>query len=146
MIIRLYAKRIKGTVDREAANAAAAKVGLIEVTDLTRKITNQATIDAPVNTGFLRGQHTMTVKVLKTRVKGTVVNRAKYASAVHDGSGPHIIRARKKKVLRFEVAGKVVFARSVRHPGTSANPWLLNAAERTAVNAGFRFTRTVVSG
>lgn len=143
--IRVYVDRVRGTVDREGANAVAARVGLIEVTDLCRKIMNQATIDAPVDTGFLRGQHSMTVKTLKTRVKGTVVNRAKYAAAVHDGSGPHIIRARKKRALRFEVGGKVVFARSVRHPGTRPRPWLVEAAERTAINAGFRFQRTVVS-
>lgn len=144
-IVRVYVGKIKGTVDREAANAEAARIGLIEVTDLCRKTVNQATIDAPVDTGFLRAQHGMTVKPMRTQVKGTVFNRAKYATDVHDGTGPHIIRARKKKALRFESDGKVVFARSVRHPGTRGNPWLLNAAERTAVNAGFRFKRTVVS-
>jgi hypothetical protein len=144
-IIRVYVNRVRGTVDREGANAAAARVGLTEVTDLCRKIVNQATIDAPVDKGFLRGQHGMTVKTMRTKVKGTVINRAKYAAAVHDGSGPHIIRARKKKALRFEVGGKVVFARSVRHPGTRGRPWLAKAAERAAVTAGFRFQRTVVS-
>jgi len=144
-IIRVYVKRVRGTVDREGANAAAARVGLVEVTDLCRKIQNQATINCPVDTGFLRSYHFMNVKVMRTRVKGTVGNRAKYAAAVHDGSGPHIIRARRKKALRFEVEGKVVFARSVRHPGTQGRPWLLEAAERTAVASGFRFQRTVVS-
>lgn len=144
-VIRIYTKRIRGTVDREAANAVAARVGLIEVTDLCRKTMNQATIDAPVDTGFLRGQHGMSVTVSKTRVKGMVVNRAKYAAAVHDGSGPHIIRARRKKALRFEIGGEVVFARAVRHPGTPGRPWLMDAAERTALRAGFRFQRTVVS-
>jgi hypothetical protein len=143
--IRIYVKRVRGTVDREGANATAARVGLVEVTNTCRKIMNQATIDCPVDTGFLRGYHFMTVTTLKTRVKGTVGNRAKYASAVHDGSPPHIIRARRKRALRFEVDGKVVFARSVRHPGTRGRPWLLEAAERTAISAGFRFQRTVVS-
>lgn len=148
-IVRVYVGKIRGTVDREAANAVAAKVGLVEVTDLCRKIMNQATVDAPVDTGFLRGQHGMTVKTMRTRVKGTVVNRAKYAAAVHDGAtiGPHTIRARRKKALAFKMGGKTVIVRSVQHPGSriKANPWLVNAAERTAVNAGFKFTRTVVS-
>jgi len=145
MVIRIYTKRITGTVDREGANATAANFGMIEVTNLCRKIVNQATIDAPVDTGFLRGQHSMNVRMMRTRVKGTVLNRAKYAAAVHDGSGPHIIRARKKRALRFEVGGKVVFARSVRHPGTKGRPWLAKAAERVAISSGFRFQRTVVS-
>jgi hypothetical protein len=145
MVIRVYTKRITGTVDRDGANTAAARVGLIEVTDVCRKILNQATVNAPVDTGFLRAQHSMTVKTLRTRVKGEVVNRAKYAAAVHDGSKAHIIRARKKKALRFEVGGKVVFARSVRHPGSRGRPWLADAAERVSATAGFRFQRTVVS-
>lgn len=148
-IIRVYVRRIRGTVDREGANAVATKTGLIEVTDLCRKIVNQATIDAPVDTGFLRGQHGMTVKVMTTRVKGTVVNRAKYAAAVHDGATikPRTIRARRKKALAFTIGGKLVIVKSVRHPGAKikANPWLVNAAERTAARAGFRFQRTVVS-
>lgn len=144
-IVRVYVKRVRGTVDREGANAAAAKTGLIEVTDLCRKIMNQATIDAPVDTGFLRAYHKMAVKSMRSQIKGTVYNTAKYSAAVHDGSPPHIIRARKKKALRFEIGGEVVFARSVRHPGTKGRPWLLEAAERTAASAGFRFQRTVVS-
>jgi hypothetical protein len=144
-IIRIYVKRVRGTVDRDGTTATAARVGVTEVTNLCRKIMNQATIDAPVDMGFLRGQHFMNVKVLRTRVKGTVGNRAKYAAAVHDGSRPHTIRARKKKALRFEMGGEVVIVRAVRHPGTKGRPWLLNAAQRTAAASGFRFQRTVVS-
>lgn len=143
--VRVYVRRIEGTVYREAANAVAARVGLTEVTNVCRKIVNQATIDAPVDKGFLRGQHGMTVKIARTRVKGTVVNRAKYAAAVHDGSAPHIIRARKKKALAFTMGGQTVIVRAVRHPGTRGNPWLANAAERVAASSGFRFSRTVVS-
>lgn len=148
-IIRVYVKRVRGTVDREGANATAARVGLIEVTNVSRKILNQAVIDAPVDTGFLRGQHFMAVKTMQTRVKGTVGNRAKYSAAVHDGAtiGPRTIRARRKKALAFTMGGRTIIVRSVRHPGAKikANPWLVNAAERTAISAGFRFQRTVVS-
>lgn len=148
-IVRVYVKRVRGTVDREGANAAAAKTGLIEVTDLCRKIMNQATIDAPVDTGFLRAYHKMAVKSMRSRIKGTVYNTAKYSAAVHDGATikPHTIRARRKKALKFTIGGKIVIVKSVRHPGAKikANPWLVNAAERAATRAGFRFQRTVVS-
>lgn len=145
-IVRVYVGRVRGTVDRPKANAEAARVGFIEVTNICRMIKNQATIDAPVDTGFLRAQHAINVTTLTTRVKGVVLNRAKYAAAVHDGTGPHIIRARRKRALRFTVGGKVVFARSVRHPGTLGRPWLMDAAEKVATREGWRFQRTVVSG
>lgn len=43
----------------------------------------------------------------------------KYAKPIEHGSRPHVIRARRKKVLRFwsARAGKYVFAKKVRHPG-----------------------------
>jgi hypothetical protein len=40
------------------------------------------------------------------------------------GSPPHIIRARRRKALRFTVNGKVVFRRSVLHPGTRGSGFL----------------------
>lgn len=40
------------------------------------------------------------------------------------GSRPHIIRARRRKALRFVVNGKVVYRRSVMHPGTRGSGFL----------------------
>jgi hypothetical protein len=40
------------------------------------------------------------------------------------GSRPHVIRARRRKALRFVVNGKVVFARTVLHPGTRGSGFL----------------------
>lgn len=40
------------------------------------------------------------------------------------GSRPHVIRARRRKTLRFVVNGKVVFRRSVMHPGTRGSGFL----------------------
>lgn len=51
-------------------------------------------------------------------------NKAKYAAVLEKGSRPHIIRARGGKMLRFVVGGNVVFAKSVRHPGTPAYHFL----------------------
>lgn len=40
------------------------------------------------------------------------------------GSRPHVIRARRRKALRFVVNGKVVFRRQVMHPGTRGSGFL----------------------
>lgn len=40
------------------------------------------------------------------------------------GSRPHVIRARRRKALRFVVNGRVVFRRTVMHPGTRGSGFL----------------------
>lgn len=40
------------------------------------------------------------------------------------GSRPHVIRARRRKTLRFTVNGQVKFRRSVMHPGTRGSGFL----------------------
>ena len=44
--------------------------------------------------------------------------RAYYAPYVEYGTRPHMIYPRKARALRFEVRGKVIFAKYVHHPGT----------------------------
>jgi len=140
-MITISVSRIRGTVDREGAMATAGQVGRLEVVDMCRKILNQATVDCPKDTGNLQGHHRVQVNDLKTRVRGTVLNDASYASAVHDGTKRRKIVARRKKALRFVVDGEVVYARSVNHPGTKPRPWLRTAAERVAGSNGWKFTR-----
>jgi hypothetical protein len=48
----------------------------------------------------------------------------------HEGSRPHEIVPRRKKVLVFYAdsgRGPLVFTRRVRHPGTRPNPYLVSA-------------------
>lgn len=144
-MLTITIQNAKGTVNREGAMATARQVGRVEVTNMCRKILNQATVDAPVDTGNLRASHRMRVQELKTRVSGTVSADVKYASAVHDGSPPHTIRARKKKALRFVIGDMVIIRRSVRHPGTKGRPWLREAARRVASSSGWRFQGTTGS-
>lgn len=65
-------------------------------------------------------------------VSGSVTANTDYALYVHEGTRPHLIRPKRAKALRFEVGGRVVFAKLVRHPGTKARPFLRNAGERVA--------------
>lgn len=48
---------------------------------------------------------------------------------IERGTRPHTIRARNARVLAFEGSGGTVFAVSVNHPGTKANPVLGNALD-----------------
>jgi len=46
---------------------------------------------------------------------------------VVNGTRPHIIRPVRARALRFTVGGRVVYATVVRHPGSRANPFLIEA-------------------
>lgn len=61
---------------------------------------------------------------------GDLDDSVPHARFHHDGTRPHQIRPVRAKMLRFTVAGgQVVFARVVNHPGTKANPYLVDAAK-----------------
>lgn len=98
---------------------------------LTRRIANQARADVPVRTGNLGrtiGELPQTYRPF--RVSGGVEATADYAAAVHEGSRPHIIRARNAQALHFFWNGREIFRKSVFHPGTRSRPFLRNAGER----------------
>jgi hypothetical protein len=69
------------------------------------------------------------------RVRTT--NTARQAKILEKGSQPHVIRPRVAQVLRFEVAGVIVFTRRVQHPGTRPYNILRDGVRR----AGRQFTR-----
>lgn len=57
-----------------------------------------------------------------------VISTNPHTSFVHDGTRAHQIRPRRPGgVLRFEVGGRVVFARVVNHPGYRGDPYLTRA-------------------
>jgi hypothetical protein len=57
----------------------------------------------------------------------------KYTGYEHDGTAPHIIRARRRKYLRFMVNGQVVFRKQVKHPGTTGTLFLEMALPYAAI-------------
>lgn len=71
------------------------------------------------------------VKRVATGPEGVVVlvgSDLPYAILHHKGTRPHVIVAKAGGVLVFEVGGKKVFTRRVRHPGTKPNRFLTDAA------------------
>jgi hypothetical protein len=57
----------------------------------------------------------------------------RYTMAEHDGTAPHIIRARRRKALRFTAGGQVLFRRQVHHPGTTGTLYLTMALPYGAI-------------
>ena len=53
-----------------------------------------------------------------------ILGQTGYALMQSQGTRPHIIRPRYARALRFVVAGVVVYAQRVQHPGTRPNPYL----------------------
>lgn len=53
-----------------------------------------------------------------------VGSRVSYSLIHHEGSPPHVIVPNRRQVLRFTAGSRVVYTRSVAHPGTRANRYL----------------------
>lgn len=130
--------RTRIELDRSWVLAVAASMAAPRVNETTTAVLNRSKILTPVDTGNLRASQRKTMRVRKTYVAGTVETRVKYALYVHNGTVAHLIRARNARFLRFEVDGKVVFRRSVWHPGTKPRPFLATALIEEAEKRGFR--------
>jgi HK97 gp10 family phage protein len=99
-----------------------------------RKIEYDAKKNAPVNKqangGTLR-------QSISSRMQGTasaiVEARAKYAAFVDQGTSPHVIEVRNKKVLANRRTGQF-FGKRVNHPGTRKQPFFTDAVHG---NEGF---------
>ena len=83
--------------------------------------------DTPVLTGELRASlFSRQTSPYRMEIGAT----APHAIPVHQGTRPHIILPVRASVLRFEIGGKVIFARKVRHPGTRPNPYVKRTVDR----------------
>ena len=61
-------------------------------------------------------------------ITGKLTADTKYARFVESGTKPHVIAAKGGGMLSFVAAGGRRFARSVNHPGTTARPFMAEAA------------------
>ena len=102
--------------------------------------------DTPILTGELRASlFSRQTSPYRMEIGAT----APHAIPVHQGTRPHIILPVRASVLRFEVGGKVVFARRVQHPGTRPNPYVKRTVDRLVVFIREEFLkrmRTFITG
>lgn len=97
-----------------------------------RTLTFRAKVTAGFDTGQLKrdlrwgpgGSPLNPVPVWPLGLQGWVGSTTPHARVHHEGSRPHMIYPRRRNALRFRTMGKVVYASSVRHPGTRPNPYL----------------------
>lgn len=66
---------------------------------------------------------------VQSAARGKIGVGEEYGFYVETGSGPHTIVPRKKKLLRFRINGKWVFAKKVNHPGSKPYPFMQPAFE-----------------
>jgi hypothetical protein len=162
---------LKARIELDNAQVLAVAMGQTSpmVARTTLRVMNRAEILSPVDTGNMRASHSMTMQVSRTTCTGRVTVGAKYAEMVHGGTQAHYIRATRANALAFRWGrmggiqtfvpkkgrakgptglrkGKkgVVFYIAkgyVRHPGTTARPWLYRALKEVAGPGDF-----VVSG
>ena len=116
--------------------ASAPRVLVARLADRTAE---RARAEAPARTGALRNsiQAEPTTLVGDT-IRGGVRAAAEYGIFVHEGTKAHPIVARRAKALRFVMNGRVVYAKSVQHPGTKPNRFFLRALNAEAPRLGFR--------
>lgn len=132
---------VRLVLNDQAIRAVAEEQGGGLVIKTTVKILNRAKILCPVDTGNLRASLQMRITKTGDIISGEVYTNVNYASYVHEGTRPHLIRPRRAGgVLRFPVpprSSHIVFTRLVHHPGTKARPFLRLAIEQVAPAAGF---------
>lgn len=84
-------------------------------------VAEQARRNAPKKSGTLA--NSIQVQALgRDTVK--VVATAPYSGDVEFGTSPHVIVPKTGRVLVFQVGGRTVYARKVRHPGTKPEPYM----------------------
>lgn len=113
------------TIDRNKLESVARKGSAVLVQRLTLRTAAIAAATAPGHMG-------QTVRPIfkgsKANPLGIVMVDHPAASFVLNGTAPHEIRPKRSGGrLRFTVGNRVVFARSVQHPGTKPNNFLWKA-------------------
>jgi len=89
-----------------------------------RKIQVAAKMQAGFRTGMLKVSIGVSQSVTPTGQEVRIGSSVRHALAHHEGTRPHRISGRNGGMLRFAKQGRIVYARSVMHPGTRPNKYL----------------------
>ena len=89
-----------------------------------RKISVAAKAQVGVHTGLLKMSINSSQERTSTGQLVKIGSMVPHALVHHEGSRPHMIHGRNGGMLRFTQSGRVVYHRSVMHPGTRPNRYL----------------------
>jgi hypothetical protein len=113
-------------IERAAIGARAAVGALVPSAVLiaagTKILVANIKAETPVRTG--KGKASITAV-------GPGIWGVKYLTYVNEGTKPHTIVPVKAQALRFVVNGRVVFAKSVHHPGNKPNAFVKRGVEKS---------------
>lgn len=105
-------------------NSPTGEVGRNLMKPIGLKILAGANAMAGVRTGDLRRRLYMKQGRRGRFQYVEVGSSSRHAHLHHEGTKRHQILPDNGRVLRFNVGGRVVYARKVNHPGTKPNPYL----------------------
>ena len=128
--------RVRGEESRDSLRILHA--GIRQAAMLALRSAEQAAVDSAKATTLFKdktGGTRGSIRMETTPALTGFVIAGGAAKFLEEGTPPHIIAARRAKMLRFVVDGVVMYRRWVRHPGTAERPFMTIArdiAERTA--------------
>jgi len=120
-----YTLKIRGSGLSSMLNSKGGPVGR-HMAVIGGKMVMAAKAQVGVQTGALRGSIHFRLKRGVLGLQLHVGSPLPYAYLHHEGTRPHIIVPNKRQALRFSSASRIVYTRSVRHPGTLPNKYLSN--------------------
>lgn len=98
---------------------------------IAQEILAGAKVMVGVRTGALKRSLTIRQGVRGRVQYVSVGSNLPHALMHHEGTRPHSISAHEGRIMRFNVGGRVVYARRVNHPGTRPRKYLTVPMERT---------------
>lgn len=128
---------IQGLDKLQAALKRAPNLVITEVGKAVQKsaltVQSNAMKEAPVNKQSGGGNLRQNIRMqMMTKTKAKIMSKAPYSIFVHEGTRPHIIRVKNKRVLADRRNG-IFFGKEVHHPGTRANPFMKRAVDKSRV-------------
>lgn len=102
------------------------------IEDKAKQVVALSKLQVGVRTGALRSSISYTMGPVGAEASAKVKASDWKALLHHEGSKPHTIRSI-NKTLQVPGAGKVIYRKEVRHPGTRPNRYLTDSL-KTAIN------------